>query len=1076
MSGHLCPFDSKLNTQTLHIMNRLLPAFFMIALMANASFAQFLEWGVVGGSPWPFTKTTSVAVDSEGNYIFGENSRDTAVIGNDTVFVNGSSISWSHFLAKVDSSGNPIWTIGSAIPNADMNSVHDILTDPDDNIYAFCQYDFKIAFGNDTLTGGTVRNACLVKLDPNGNLLWHHNIVGGAWSEPGEMVYRDGHLIITGNVNRVAPLGSFTIGASTTGSEYEVFLAKIDTAGQVIWAETYGHDANAKPADLDLDAAGNIYLTGQTYDTIAFNNDSVTPGDDPLMWIAKLDPQGSPIWLQSIGERQNFFTDAMTLKVTPDGISYLAIDFRDTIVFQGDTIIGQSFPEDILLLALQPDGTMLWNRHIASSSEDKAQGMDIDPAGNIYLSARYNPVLTVGDTLLQTGSIALGGILKLDALGRFLWRREVQQTGFCWPTDFHVIDSSHYAIAGNMQAFDFVTAQDTVSPPYGFFNFTGKMPGDSCAMRSPALTFISDCDSTGGTLNAPSGYASYTWSDGQTGQSIQISDTGLYFAVMTDTTGCSFTSTIEQIPPYQLLQITTSDSMLCPGDSATLSANLTAATIVWSTGDTGTSIAVDSAGIYWATAILDSCTFMDSIVISALAASSDSFSVVACDSFQWPVNGVTYMASGIYSETFVNALGCDSMLTLVLTINNSTITHDTIAACDAFTWSVNNITYQTTGMYADTFQNQFGCDSVHVLNLTINTSDSITVPAIACDSFFWPVTSQTYFTSGTYHTVLTNGNNCDSTVTLDLTINVSERDTQEVSACDQYTWPVSGITYAVSSVDSMSFSNQNGCDSTVFLDLIIHQSVESTMIETACDQYTWPVNGQIYEQSGVYTDSLQTVNGCDSVLVLDLTINSSHLSQDSAVSCFTYTWPVNQMVYTSSGTYVDSFSTASGCDSVFTLFLTIETVDVAVSDSANTLTAEADDAQYQWIDCATDDAIAGATAQTFSPDSSGSYAVEVLQNGCIDTSACQEIVVVGLHSAVLNDGVRIFPNPTQDWITIENHQRIRAYRLVDHTGRMILSGTICPAQLELGSKVGAGVYHFIGETSRTTVHESLIVQ
>ena len=88
---------------------------------------------------------------------------------------------------------------------------------------------------------------------------------------------------------------------------------------------------------------------------------------------------------------------------------------------------------------------------------------------------------------------------------------------------------------------------------------------------------------------------------------------------------------------------------------------------------------------------------------------------------------------------------------------------------------------------------------------------------------------------------------------------------------------------------------------------------------TTCGTYDW--NGTNYSQSGNYVDTLQSTNGCDSVLNLNLTINSSISTIESVIVCDNYLWNGNN--YTQSGSYNDTLVTSSGCDSIVTLNLTI---------------------------------------------------------------------------------------------------------------------------------------------------------
>ena len=96
--------------------------------------------------------------------------------------------------------------------------------------------------------------------------------------------------------------------------------------------------------------------------------------------------------------------------------------------------------------------------------------------------------------------------------------------------------------------------------------------------------------------------------------------------------------------------------------------------------------------------------------------------------------------------TYTNATGCDSVHTLNLTINSSNTGTSLVTACDSYIWD--GVVYTTSGTYSNTYTNVAGCDSVHTLNLTINNSNTGTSSVTACDSYTWNGT--TYTSSGTY--------------------------------------------------------------------------------------------------------------------------------------------------------------------------------------------------------------------------------------------------------------------------------------------------------------------------------------
>jgi len=145
-----------------------------------------------------------------------------------------------------------------------------------------------------------------------------------------------------------------------------------------------------------------------------------------------------------------------------------------------------------------------------------------------------------------------------------------------------------------------------------------------------------------------------------------------------------------------------------------------------------------------------------------------------------------------------------------------------------------------------------------------------------------------------------------------------------VISCDTYTW--NGTTYTTSGAYTYLTTNVDGCDSTATLNLTINNSTSASMSATACDTYTWSVDGTIYTTSGTYTSVSTNAAGCTHVDSLILTINSSSTSSLTITANNSYTW--NGVVYDSSGVYTYTTTNAVGCDSIVTLNLTIITCDV----------------------------------------------------------------------------------------------------------------------------------------------------
>lgn len=238
-------------------------------------------------------------------------------------------------------------------------------------------------------------------------------------------------------------------------------------------------------------------------------------------------------------------------------------------------------------------------------------------------------------------------------------------------------------------------------------------------------------------------------------------------------------------------------------------------------------------------------------------------SATVCDSFPW--YGNTYTESALAEHHTLNVAGCDSTTTLNLTINYSTLGDTMAIVCDSFMWY--GVTYVADTMPVHHTMNSLGCDSTITLNLTVNHATVGDTLAVVCDSFMWHGVTYTADTMPVIH--LPNVSGCDSTLTLNLTILQSSVGDTTAIACDWFEWY--GTEYYESSDSAThTLTNAVGCDSVVSLYLTINHSSVDTIVTSATGSYEW--QGYVLDSSGVYLDSLQTVDGCDSILVLQLII------------------------------------------------------------------------------------------------------------------------------------------------------------------------------------------------------------
>jgi len=313
--------------------------------------------------------------------------------------------------------------------------------------------------------------------------------------------------------------------------------------------------------------------------------------------------------------------------------------------------------------------------------------------------------------------------------------------------------------------------------------------------------------------------------------------------------------------------------------------------------------------------------------------------VVSCDSYHWPLaaggNGVTYYTTGVYSATFPTVSGCDSTVILDLTIDYPDSIVDQIVACDSYTWIDGNTYTSSNNTASYTYPTALGvCDSIIYLDLTIYYTSSTHTVMDTCDSYTWSVNGVNYDSTGIYTNTYTNASGCLHTDSLDLTINYSNSGSHNVTTCDSYTW--NNTTYTTSGTYQAAFQNVSGCDSVHTLTLIIDNTVVTYDTATSCDSYTWnpPVSilSFTFDTTSTFNAGVNSLdywvmgnsngNSCLDTSYLYLTIYPTITHMATIDACSPYTW--NGTTYDSTGIYIDTLISAALCDSIVTLHLTVD--------------------------------------------------------------------------------------------------------------------------------------------------------
>ena len=352
---------------------------------------------------------------------------------------------------------------------------------------------------------------------------------------------------------------------------------------------------------------------------------------------------------------------------------------------------------------------------------------------------------------------------------------------------------------------------------------------------------------------------------------------------------------------------------------------------------------------------VNGCDSLVTLTLTVNPTYHHSVSVTICDNelpyiyatTSFPVGTI----SGQYPIHFQSVNNCDSIITLHLTVNPTYHHYDARTICDnelPYTYATTTFPVGTvSGQYPILFQSINNCDSLVTLTLTVNPTYNHNDAVAICDNqlpyTYGPIIFPVGTTSDQYPIHFQSVNNCDSLINLNLTVNPTYYFHNNYEMCDNGSYQWQDTTLTGLTAGTYTFYNNlhsdNGCDSIYELTLKVHPTYHYTSAHEICDNesYQWRDTLLTDLTAGDYTyfDNLQSINGCDSIYQLNLTVNPTYIHNDAVVICgneFPYTY--GDSVFNQTGVYQVMFTTINNCDSLINLTLSANPTNlILISDT-----------------------------------------------------------------------------------------------------------------------------------------------
>ncbi len=325
----------------------------------------------------------------------------------------------------------PNWTWAkSAIGGGAAAFGISITIDANGNSYVTGRFDSTMTFGS-AILNSVGQDIFVAKYDPSGNVIWATSATGiGDGGVNAISVDLNGNVFITGYFGGATlTFGSTVLTNGGTGTAQDIFIAKYNTSGTLLWAHNPVGTGNIGAIDICTDALGNSYITGSFYSPIVTFGTFTLSISNGGVYFVKYDPSGNVLLAVNSGGAGSD-GDGYGIVSDASGNIYVAGNFQSNITF-GSTILTNLGSIDIFITKFDSGGNLVWAKSAGGAAEEDVYGMSIDSAGNTYLTGFFlSTTLAFGLTSPLTNA---GGqdifIAKYDPSGTAVWAKSAGGTG-----------------------------------------------------------------------------------------------------------------------------------------------------------------------------------------------------------------------------------------------------------------------------------------------------------------------------------------------------------------------------------------------------------------------------------------------------------------------------------------------------------------------------------------------------------------------------------------------------------------------------------------------------------------------
>ncbi|MFZ4544991.1 MAG: hypothetical protein ACOYOA_13135, partial [Saprospiraceae bacterium] len=313
------------------------------------------------------------------------------------------------------------------------------------------------------------------------------------------------------------------------------------------------------------------------------------------------------------------------------------------------------------------------------------------------------------------------------------------------------------------------------------------------------------------------------------------------------------------------------------------------------------------------------CDSLVNIIVNIVAPKIVNVNTTSCKGVPYILGKRSINSTGSYRDTLVSKqTGCDSIVNLNLLVRDPNKYNYTRTICEGDSLQQGAKFYKIQKVYTDTIKGITGCDSILVLDLKVNKGVIANIKRTICSSDSVVIGNKSFKKQGLYSVTLPlrSSNGCDSIVNLDLKVNPAYRDSMTLEICSGDTIRIGTNKYWQTGNYFDALTTKAGCDSLIWSFIQVKTTIKVVLKKDICERDVFAFDGRNLNTSGFYTSKNVSRNGCDSTTDLTLTVHKINFVKRDYILCNGDTLLIGPKKYASGGVFTDTLKTSFGCDSI----------------------------------------------------------------------------------------------------------------------------------------------------------------